>query len=226
MLESLRTDAPDIPLVIVGDLDDETQAIRAVHAGAQDYLVKKYNDSQSCVRALRFAIERQQWREELRAASLKDELTGLYNRRGFFFLDEQHLKLARRIGRKASLVFADLDGLKRINDQFGHVAGDRALHQVGVILKKSFRNSDLIARIGGDEFVVLAMHTAKDKRADILMRLDHKVRIYNTRAPHGYTLTLSVGIAHYDPDHPRTLREMLERADTLMYNQKRKKRDA
>ena len=224
--ESFRIDAPDVPVVVLSDQDDETQAIRVIQLGAQDYLVQQHTDSKTCARSLRYAIERQRWREELRAMSLKDELTGLYNRRGFFLLADQHLRLARRMGSRVSLVFADLDGLKKINDQFGHSEGDRALHQVAIILKACFRNSDLMARIGGDEFAVLAIHTDTHKHTDIIARLEKKLRAFNARACCGYDLALSLGIVHHDPDHPRTLREMLERADTLMYNQKRKKRDA
>src|SRR5262249_4055964 len=129
----------------------------------QDYLVKGQVDGRMLRRALRFAIERQTVRLRLETESLSDELTGLHNRRGFLLLAEQQLKAARRHPMPFVLVFLDLDHLKFINDTFGHAEGDRALSQAAGIIRGCFRNSDIVARIGGDEFVAMVLHaTAAD----------------------------------------------------------------
>ncbi|MCX7766224.1 MAG: diguanylate cyclase, partial [Candidatus Sumerlaeia bacterium] len=123
--------------------------------------------------------ERKWLEEELRALSLNDALTGLYNRRGFFTLAEQQLKIAQRTRQGLLLMFADLDGLKWINDHLGHQEGDRALVTVAKILKECFRSSDIIARLGGDEFAVLAVASRKEGTATILERLQKKIAEYN-----------------------------------------------
>jgi len=168
--------------------------------------------------------ERKRMEEDLRTMSLRDELTGLYNRRGFITLAEQQLKIAERMKKGILLLFADLDGMKFINDTFGHKEGDRALIDTTNILKDTFRGSDILARVGGDEFVVLALET-NDTYCDLFAeRLKANFDAFNKKEGHGYTLALSVGIAHYDPENPCSIDEILERADDLMYKEKKKRR--
>jgi diguanylate cyclase (GGDEF)-like protein len=155
--------------------------------------------------------------------SIRDELTGLYNRRGFLTLGEQQLKTAHRLENSVLLIFADLDHMKWINDKFGHYEGDRALIKTTEILKEVFRESDIIARIGGDEFVVLAMETHDTNEDMITIRLNEKLDAYNAGAPRRYMISLSIGVANYDPKNPCSIEELLTRADTSMYKQKRKK---
>ncbi len=167
--------------------------------------------------------DRKRMEEDLRTMSLHDELTGLYNRRGFITLAEQQLKIADRMKRGISLLFADLDGMKFINDTFGHQEGDRALIDTTNILKDTFRGSDILARVGGDEFVVLALET-NDTYCDLLAdRLKTNFDAFNKKGGRGYTLTLSVGIAHYDPENPCSIDDILKRADNLMYNGRKRK---
>jgi diguanylate cyclase (GGDEF)-like protein/PAS domain S-box-containing protein len=169
--------------------------------------------------------ERKRMEEDLRTMSLRDELTGLYNRRGFITLAEQQLKVADRMKRGLSLLFADLDRMKFINDTFGHQEGDRALIDTTNTLKNTFRGSDILARVGGDEFVVLALET-NDVYCDLLAdRLKANFDAFNEKSGHGYMLTLSVGIAHYDPENPCSIDDLLKRADTLMYKKKKNKRE-
>ena len=113
--------------------------------------------------------ERKQTEKVIRNLSITDDLTNLFNRRGFFTLAEQQLQIASRTGREMVLLFVDLDKLKSINDALGHAEGDQALRETATILKNSFRESDIIARIGGDEFVVLAAETP-EHHADILKK--------------------------------------------------------
>ncbi len=170
--------------------------------------------------------ERKRMEDALRTMSLVDELTGLYNRRGFFNLAEQQLKVSDRTKRRMMLLFADFDGLKRINDAFGHPEGDRALIEVADDLKETFRESDIVARIGGDEFVVLAIETDGVGTEILVTRLWKNLEARNARGGHCYKLSLSMGIARYDPEHPCSIDELLTQADRAMYEQKRNNQKA
>jgi diguanylate cyclase (GGDEF)-like protein len=165
--------------------------------------------------------ERVRMEEALRALALLDELTGLYNRRGFSILAEHQLKMAERGKRRMLLLFSDLDGLKWINDTFGHPEGDRALIEVADILEETFRESDIVARIGGDEFVVLAVETNGSPAGVLTTRLRENLEARNAGADRRYQLSLSVGVAHYDPTRPCSLDDLLAGADRAMYGQKR-----
>jgi diguanylate cyclase (GGDEF)-like protein len=120
-----------------------------------------------------------------------------------------------------SLVYADLDGLKSINDTFGHDEGSAALCQTANILRETFRDSDIIARLGGDEFTVLVMETFNHSHEIIAGRLQEKLAAYNAQKPHAYALSLSVGIASLDPKSPVPIEELIARADEKMYEHKR-----
>ncbi len=156
--------------------------------------------------------------------SLVDPLTLLYNRRGLLALARQLFKVADRMRRRVSHIFVDLDGLKVINDTLGHSVGDQALLETTDLLKETFRDSDIIARMGGDEFVVLAMENAGADAELWTARLQENLRARNARADRSYLLSLSIGIVYYDPDAPRELDDLLARADRLMYEEKRAKR--
>ena len=169
--------------------------------------------------------ERKNREETLRSLSLIDELTGLHNRRQFFNLAEQQLKVAIRTKKKLLLLFIDLDGLKLINDLHGHNWGDLALIDIANILKETFRESDIIARIGGDEFVVLAVESADINYEILATRLQKNVDAHNAKGSRFYKLSISVGIAKLDPEHPISVDDLLTQADTLMYEEKRKKQN-
>jgi len=166
------------------------------------------------------AIERKRMEEEIRSLSLTDELTGLYNRRGFTLLAEQEVKLAHRFKRSVLLFFGDVDGLKVINDTHGHAQGDLALKEVSAILKETFREADIPARFGGDEFVVLAVDASIESAEIVTNRLQADLDARNQRGDRPYQLTLSMGIAQYDPEAPCTVSELIVQADGLMYQQK------
>ena len=170
--------------------------------------------------------ERKRMEEELRSLSLRDELTGLYNRRGFMTLAERELKMADRMKRGIFMLYADLDGLKVINDTLGHKEGDKAIRETAIILQKTFRDSDIVGRIGGDEFVILPIGIDGDKIDVITSRLQKNIDIQNGKTDRNYKLSLSVGVAYYDPERPSTVDELLTMADALMYAQKRSKRRA
>jgi diguanylate cyclase (GGDEF)-like protein/PAS domain S-box-containing protein len=161
--------------------------------------------------------------DELRAMSLRDDMTGLYNRRGFALLAEQRLKDSRRSGSTLTVVYADVDHLKAINDGHGHSAGDIAIVTCAQALEKTFRESDIVSRIGGDEFVVLA---EGDERAlDTMSRrlkseLDRRVADSGLRFP----VSLTIGWASSPSPHRLSLDDLLEKADAFMYERKHEAR--
>jgi len=169
-------------------------------------------------------LEAQQQAEKmLQAFSLSDELTGLYNRRGFITLGGQQMKITARAEKSLLLIFADLDDLKGINDTFGHLEGDRALVDTSQLLRETFRESDIIARIGGDEFAVLTVETPDAGAEAVLGRLKKNLETRKKKYNRRYTLSLSVGTARYDPEQPSTIEELLARADRSMYEKKQRK---
>jgi len=177
----------------------------------------------SVSRANQYLQDRQRVLEELRTLSLSDELTGLYNRRGFFILAEQQIKIATRTKRGMLLVSADLDGLKKINDGFGHHEGDRVIVDAGQLLRQSFRESDIISRIGGDEFVILITEKPEINAEVLFARLRKNLESYNRRVQRPYPFSISMGVATFDPQNPVDLNTLLIAADKSMYANKKRK---
>jgi len=164
--------------------------------------------------------------DELRQLAVVDELTGLHNRRGFNILADQELARALRKREQCLFFFADVDGLKRINDELGHDAGDRAICAAAAVLRSAFRKSDIIARLGGDEFVILCTDGAPDDRL-LMERVEHLLRRYNSTEPlHPHALAISIGSTTFDPVHQEPLDAILRRADKLMYEQKARRKAA
>jgi diguanylate cyclase (GGDEF)-like protein/PAS domain S-box-containing protein len=161
--------------------------------------------------------------EKLRTASLTDELTGLYNRRGFFILAKQQLKLANRGSKRVYIICADFDFLKIINDNLGHRIGDLALKETANILKETFRKSDIIARIGGDEFAILATELETDIEV-LIARLKAVLDARNAEVDKVYELSLSVGFSRYEYNNPSSIDDLLAEADKSMYAEKQQKR--
>jgi len=220
-LDRVQTEVPDVPIIVLTGTQDEGLGMKAVQIGAQDYLVKGEVDARLLVRSMRYAIERHRLLAELQRMSFVDDLTGLRNRRGFFALAEQQVKLADRTKNGFLLPLADLDGLKSINDAFGHREGDLTLIETASVLKETFRGSDIIARIGGDEFAVIAIEAGPDSAEILRDRLSKNLEASNAGGSRRYTLSISLGIATYDPKHPCTIDELLARADARLYEQKR-----
>jgi diguanylate cyclase (GGDEF)-like protein/PAS domain S-box-containing protein len=176
------------------------------------------------VMILRDITELARLREKLLSLSHTDELTGLSNRRGFQFLAYQQIKLANRSRKGLLLIFLDLDNMKWINDTLGHGAGDKALIETAEILRETMRKSDIVARIGGDEFVVLAIEAQPGSQIIILERLRDVLEKVNARSTRGYDLSFSYGTAYYNPEAPSSLEALMGEADELMYAEKRKKK--
>jgi diguanylate cyclase (GGDEF)-like protein/PAS domain S-box-containing protein len=169
--------------------------------------------------------DRKALEETLQSISITDELTGLLNRRGFFALAQQQMKIASRTKRGLLLFYGDLDGLKSINDTLGHRVGDQALVEASALLREVFRESDIIARLGGDEFAVLMMEdTGPLDDVAVLDRLGRAVNLRNAQVARTYQLSLSAGIKRYDPEDPISLDRLISIADGLMYEEKKAKK--
>ncbi|MGH2667897.1 MAG: diguanylate cyclase, partial [bacterium] len=220
-VHAVRAEAPDVPIVVVTSTADERLAAQSLQSGAQDYLIKDEIDARMLARSIRYAMDRHQLQRELVNLSLTDELTGLHNRRGFFTLAERQLKLSRRRGQGLVVVLADLDGLKLINDRFGHAEGDRALIATAQVLMATFRDVDIIARLGGDEFAIVVVDADENLEDALRARLLRQIDARNTREDAGYTLSLSVGTARQPVRKPRTIDDLLARADEALYRVKR-----
>jgi len=175
---------------------------------------------------LRDVTEAVHLREQLHRMSYTDEMTGLYNHRGFFALAERQLKLAGRDMQKLMLFYADVDNLKIINDSYGHQAGDAALKDITSIFRATFRETDIIGRIGGDEFVILALSARLENSAGLIARLRNNMKTHNRLGQREYNLSASIGVAEYNPEEPCSIDELLVRADTQMYWRKQDRPEA
>ena len=168
--------------------------------------------------------ERKRMEAEILALSLTDQLTGLHNRRGFLSLAKQQLKLAERNKSGMLLFFVDLDGLKWINDTFGHEEGDKALIEIATVFKETFRTADVIARLGGDEYAALTVDIPEANSSLFTARLQSLIDTRNNQENRRYKLSISVGCSYYDPEKPSSIDELMASADKLMYEQKQNKK--
>jgi two-component system cell cycle response regulator len=219
-LSAAKSEAPFLVLSRVGD---ERLALDAVRAGAQDSLVKGRFDGPLLAQTLRYAIERHRMRSALGDLVLLDELTGLNNRRGFVTLATQDLVIARRAKQPLLVAFGDLDDLKGINDNLGHAEGDTALRDVAGILRRTFREADLIARIGGDEFAVL-VRSAEANGVEVLRRrLNEQLTDFNRRAGRRYRISISIGFAHRAAASLTSIENLLSMADLALYQEKHRR---
>ncbi len=160
----------------------------------------------------------------LRRSAAIDPLTHLNNRRGFLPIAEHQLRIAERTREPVALVFVDVDGLKHVNDTLGHAVGDTLIAEAAVVLRTTFRASDLPARMGGDEFCILLRGESAMSAERAVERLQIAVADANREEGRAFELSLSVGIARFDPDGPVTIDRLIEQADGLMYANKRAKR--
>jgi len=158
--------------------------------------------------------------EQMEEISLTDDLTRLYNRRGFISLAEVQMRLSDRHGVPLNLVFADLNNMKHINDQYGHLEGDCALKACAQILKQSFRKSDILGRLGGDEFVVLAISAAAENAQTLNMHILENLKKYNLSNNKPYSLSMAIGIVPYRPGADLSIYDLLQKADQAMYQEK------
>jgi len=189
-----------------------------------DGILVDITEKKTAERKLELALRKlQMTNEKLESLSLTDHLTGLNNRRGFFTFGLQQMKIAKRLKEDNYLVFLDIDYLKEVNDAHGHAVGDLLLQGVATILRSTLRESDVIGRIGGDEFAVLAMRSKGLGERALLARIEEGVQEFRLKKFGHLRLSVSMGLVRVDPQKYQQLDDFLAHADFLMYQQKRSK---
>jgi diguanylate cyclase (GGDEF)-like protein len=212
------------PVVFLSSYSDESTLSRIAATGSYGYLMKPFRAPE--LRAsLALAFRRLELDVKMQQEALTDELTGLHNRRGFHVLAEQHLKVASRAAQRVMLVFADLNGMKVVNDTHGHEAGDRLLIDAARALRRAFRRSDIVARFGGDEFVVLLVDPDLSAPQVIERRVHASVQELNSCTDRrSCPVSISLGVCIWKPEVHRSLGDLLADADAKMYEAKAARR--
>ncbi|GAC1436884.1 MAG: hypothetical protein NVSMB65_11000 [Chloroflexota bacterium] len=217
----VQDQAPGMPIVVLTSTNDDALAVAAVQRGAQDYLVKGQVDRAILTRSIRYSIERHRLLTDLSALSLRDDLTGLRNRRGFLTLAPHQIAMAARAGRVVALLAATLDNRAAIDGTWGRDEGDLALRDTAALLRSTFREADICARLDGAEFAVLATSAVCADALILSNRLLANVAAHNERAGRRFRLALRVGTACHEPGEPGGIDGLLARAAPLMDDQKR-----
>jgi len=213
-------------VAVVGLLrhDCRLRTSEALHAGAQECLVITDLTPARLERSLRQALERQRVQQRLADLALRDDLTGLYNRRGVLALGEYQRRQCLRSGRTLVVVQVDVDGLKTINDTWGHQAGDQAIAATASILRCTFRESDIVGRVGGDEFLAIAVDAEAAAVHRVQKRLAQALAAHNRRQTAPFELSFSTGTSVLIPPSAPTLADLIGRADCELYRAKRAER--
>jgi len=206
---------PNMLVIIMTGFAEDFSYDSAIQSGASDFIKKPFTIAELMARIKNVTLQ-----EKLRVMSVTDELTGLFNRRGFFNLAEQQLKLARRNKKKVFILYIDVNNFKQINDRLGHHEGDVALIDTANVLRSTFRDPDIIARIGGDEFVVIPVEPDTINTEVILNRLQKNFDKHNGSEKRNFTLSVCVGVA----EGSSSIDELLAQADTSMLEQKKLRR--
>lgn len=212
---------PDMIIIVMTGFLGDFSYDEAIEAGASDFIKKPFT-----IQELSMRIRHARMQERLRELSFTDDLTGLPNRRGFFAFVQHQIKMVNRTGGSMALLFADLDNLKEINDAGGHREGDAALVDAANIFRQAFRDSDIIARMGGDEFAILLIGAHEHGAETVSERLRKYLDAFNARKDASRVLSMSVGMAVYDSKKPCTIDELIKQADDRMYEQKMLKKSA
>jgi diguanylate cyclase (GGDEF)-like protein len=210
---------PAMSIVVTTGFIDNFSYDEAILAGAADFIKKPFSLNELMIRIRHVRLQ-----ERLRLMSITDELTGLPNRRGFFVLAEQQLRSAQRIGWGLVLLFADLDDFKMINDTLGHQSGDEALCAMADIFRQSYRDSDIIARMGGDEFAILLVNPTDRGVKAAQDRLQQNLDQFNARENGAYQLRVSMGMAEFGPEAQTSIDALLGLADERMYAEKERRK--
>jgi diguanylate cyclase (GGDEF)-like protein/PAS domain S-box-containing protein len=203
--------------------------LTALHKDGHEFPVEltiwpvSFGSSWSFNAFVRDITDRVELQQELVRLSSLDELTGLMNRRAFLELAEPQLKLSKRMNLALTLLFIDLDSMKQINDTLGHLQGDNALKDLASLLKSVFRESDIVARVGGDEFCVLEASSESGLDPSV-QRFNSAVATFNEEHQRPYLLSVSVGAAFFDPKSPSTIEQLIDEADRSMYQEKYRRR--
>lgn len=219
LMERAKRICPSMSGIVMTGHIDEFSYDDAIASGASDFIRKPFSLNELAMR-----IKHVRLQEKMRMMSITDEMTGLPNRRGFFAFAEQQIKSAIRARKNMVVVFADMDNFKDINDTWGHLVGDGAISAMADVFRKCYRDSDIIARMGGDEFAVLLIDTADRDMQAITDRLETILNQANAGLDNKYRLSVSMGMAVFDHTQPATIDELLQEADRRMYEEKQRKK--
>lgn len=226
-LSAVHEASSDAAIVVMTGLDDDTKAMEALKLGAQEYVIKGMHEGEALSRILRHAVERHRLTMELKRMrereyflATHDPLTELPNRLLFAEQSKQAIAQAHRNKTKLALLFIDLDGFKPVNDTHGHAAGDELLKQVAEVMRQTIREGDTAARVGGDEFTILASPiTTRDEPEQLAKRLLSGLETIHQVEGHAVSISASIGIALY-PNHGDEMEALMRVADSAMYRAK------
>jgi diguanylate cyclase (GGDEF)-like protein len=225
-LTSIVEAAPEVPIVVLTATGSDEVGLRAVQMSAQDFLLKGDFNYLTLDRAIIYAIERHRLQRTIRQLAVLDELTGLYNRRGFNTLNPDVLQRVKRSEVRGYLCFFDLDRFKQINDELGHAKGDEALKEFAATLRSVFRKDALLVRLGGDEFVAMGVEQQPGQIGETLKALESVLLARNTQGTTGFKLESSAGVTYFDKNGPYSLEELTAAADAELYKNKETRRYA
>ena len=219
----IKGENPELPIVVLSGHDSNAIALQAVREGAQEYVVKGYSTDRMLGLSVLYSIERKTYERQLFKQAYHDDLTGLPNRRMFTEYMQRFMIRANRRKCSETVMFMDVNGFKGVNDMFGHDVGNVLLEQIAARLKVGFRASDMVARYGGDEFIV-HLDTDNQPLKEICTQLVDKISDMFAQpikiGSHDITTSLSIGIATY-PYHGKDTIELIRSADQAMYKAKK-----
>jgi diguanylate cyclase (GGDEF)-like protein len=218
--------ARGVPVVVLTATDDDEVGLKAAQAGAQDYLVKGRCSASALDRSIVYSIERHRLQHTLSQLAVLDELTSLYNRRGFNTLNPEILQQVRTGESRGYIACFDLDRFKQINDTHGHACGDDALVEFATLLRSAFRKDGLFARLGGDEFLAMGIEPHPGAATEAVAALERMLAVRNEAGLSPFRLEASAGLLILMCDERRSLDELLAAADGELYRHKEARRAA
>jgi diguanylate cyclase (GGDEF)-like protein len=224
-LQAVLAETSDIPIIVLTGMTDHEIGYRAIKLGAQDFLVKGDFNFLMLDRAIVYGIERHRLQRTIRQLAVVDDLTGLYNRRGFNALHQDLFQRAQQPGVRGYFCFFDLDRFKQINDELGHQKGDEALAEFALNLRRIFPKDALLVRLGGDEFIAMGIERGPNAAEEAVKSLEIVLSVRNKVGPE-FRLVASVGLAYFDSNGPKSMDELTAAADAALYRNKENRRTA
>jgi diguanylate cyclase (GGDEF)-like protein len=219
-LTAVAESAPEVPIIVLTATHGHEIGFQAIKLGAQDFLVKGDFNYLTLDRAIVYSFERHRLQRTLRELAVIDELTGLYNRRGFNTLNPDMLLRVKQSEARGYLCFFDLDRFKQINDEHGHKKGDEALAEFADDLRDIFKRDCLLVRLGGDEFLAMGLEHSPGEVEELLQALQVVLSVRNQAGACEFALEASSGVAYFDRLTPVTIEALSAAADAALYRNK------
>jgi diguanylate cyclase (GGDEF)-like protein len=219
----LRVKAPHVPLIVLTNIEESSLGLEVVRRGAQDSLVKSHVSRSILVQSIKAGIDHMKRESRIREVAFQDPLTGLLSRAGLLIAGGHSLRLSLRTKNPAALVFADIDRLEDINREFGFEEGDSALRAAAAVMKKTFRSSDIMARLDADEFVLLAPYCAGENAGKLIDRWKTNLEDYLKAERSVKKFSLSLGSAGWVPESPASLEQLMVKGELDMWQRREKK---